>query len=510
MDGAPASGGPGYTEAPRPGQPIAGDGVPAEISGSWPWFRGANLDAICDDGVRLTRDWPPKELWRVSLGQGYAAPVVQNGRLYLLDYVEDKTVARLRTLSHDQAEQLADALANLPKDDSARVGDDRSLKALLRQLLFEEEAESEDAVAAFVDEMQALVAEKRVELISALRQGTMDAIDRSTDTMRCLSLADGKEIWQNSYPVVVPWNHGMSRTVAAVVDKYVISFGPKCQVACWDAETGESIWLLDLVLEYQATVPQWYAGQCPLIDGDRLILASGGKALLLALDYKTGEVLWESPNDREWAMTHSSVVPMEFAGQKMYVYCGSGGVAGVSTEGTPLWDTTAWKIKAATCPSPVIVPEGKIFLCGGYNAGAMILQLKSEGGRFTAETVVRLKPRQFSSEQQTPVLYNGYLYGVRQQDDQLVCLDLDGKQVWSSDDKYGSGPYMIADGTILVLDDEGWLSMVEASPTGYNRLTRACVIVDAVDSWGPMALVAGRLLVRDMTRMVCLDLREQQ
>ncbi len=36
----------------------------------------------------------------------------------------------------------------------------------------------------------------------------LDGIDRSADTMRCLSLDDGKEIWKNSYPVIVPVNHG--------------------------------------------------------------------------------------------------------------------------------------------------------------------------------------------------------------------------------------------------------------------------------------------------------------
>ena len=69
-------------------------------------------------------------------------------------------------------------------------------------------------------------------------------------------------------------------------------------------------------------------------------------------------------------MTHSSIMPMEFAGKKMYVYCGKGGVAGVSAEdGEILWDTTEWKISIATCPSPLVLPEGKIFCSGGYNSG---------------------------------------------------------------------------------------------------------------------------------------------
>ena len=65
---------------------------------------------------------------------------------------------------------------------------------------------------------------------------------------------------------------------------------------------------------------------------------------------------------------------------------------------------------------------------------------------------------------------------------------------------------MIADGKIFVLDDDGWLTMAEATAAGYKPLARAEVIEDGYKSWGPMALVAGRLIVRDMTRMVCLDL----
>ena len=108
-----------------------------------------------------------------------------------------------------------------------------------------------------------------------------------------------------------------------------------------------------------------------MIDGDRAILAPGGDALLVALDCATGQGGLEEPQSPGWTMTHSSIMPMEFAGRKMYVYCGKGGVAGVSADdGSLLWDTTDWKISIATVPSPVILPEGKIFLSGGYNSGA--------------------------------------------------------------------------------------------------------------------------------------------
>jgi outer membrane protein assembly factor BamB len=327
-------------------------------------------------------------------------------------------------------------------------------------------------------------------------------------------LDDGREIWHNNYPVIVPRNHGRSRTIPAVRGKYVVSIGPQCQVACWDAETGKGLWLLDLVLDYGATVPPWYAGQCPLIEDDktdRLIVAPGGKALLIALDYKTGKVIWESPNPHNWIMTHVSIMPMELAGRRMYVYCGKGGVAGVSADtGEILWETTDWQIGMATCPSPVVVDKDKIFFCGGYNAGSLMLQLQENNGQIEPKTLFRLTARQFSSEQQTPVLLDGYLYGVRQQDKRLVCLDLNGKETWNSGrDRFGSAPYMIADGLIFVLNDDGLLTIAEATPTGYKPLAYAQVIENGYESWGPMAMAAGRLIVRDMTRMVCLKVAEK-
>lgn len=334
------------------------------------------------------------------------------------------------------------------------------------------------------------------------------------DTMRCLSLADGREIWRNGYPTEVVENHGMSRTVPAVVGDCVISLGPKCHVACWDTETGQCRWLIDLVREYGTKVPSWYAGQCPLVDGGLLILAPcGDDAFLIAVDPKSGEVVWKTPKLRNWEMTHVSVVPMEFAGTRMYVYCGSGGIAGVSADnGSLLWDSTDWVGRMATCPSPVVVGDGTLFLTSGYSAGAMMLQLTEQGDRLAAETLFRLKPKRFESEQQTPVFYNDHLFGVRTKPggEQLACLDLDGNEVWNSgEDKFGRGPHMIADGLIYLLDDKGVLTMAEATRTGYRRLGRATIFEHGHDAWGPMALAAGRLIVRDLSRMACLKVGEE-
>ena len=329
--------------------------------------------------------------------------------------------------------------------------------------------------------------------------------DRQADVVRCMSLEDGKDIWRYSYPVKIKRNHGMSRTIPAVTDKYLVALGPKCHVTCLDSITGELFWSLDLVRQFGTKVPLWYAGQCPVIDNGKAIIAPGGDALMIAVDCRTGEILWKSPNPNKWQMTHSSIMPMEFEGVRMYVYCASGGVVGISSlDGGILWESTDWKMRT-NIPSPVIVGNGLIFLSAGYNQGSMMLRLIKQGTNIKAEQVFRLEPEIFGADQQTPIFYEGFIYGVRP-DGQLTCLDLQGNVVWASTSahKFGLGPFIIADGLIFVMNDSGVLTLAEASPTGFFQLAEA-KILEGPDSWGPMVIASGRLILRDLNRMVCLD-----
>lgn len=338
--------------------------------------------------------------------------------------------------------------------------------------------------------------------------------DDEKDALLCLSLDDGQEIWRFTYSVRIKRNHGMSRTVPAVAGGFVVMLGPKCHLFCLDAESGELLWKKQLVEEYGTEVPPWYAGQCPLIDGDRLILAPGADPLMTALDLKTGDVIWETPPDLDnMGMTHGSVLPIEFEGERQYVYCTRQGVVAVSAEdGSLLWSRPDWKIGIANIPTPVWLGEGRLLFTGGYDAGSLFVQLRKEGGRFLAEDVARWKASEFGSDQQTPIYYDGHVYAVAAKPlSELVCLDREGNRLWSSgkERRFGLGPYLICDGLILALNDqEGTLHLTPANPAGYQELAHA-KILDGHDAWAPMAMADGYLLLRDLTELVCLDLRSE-
>lgn len=423
----------------NPGTLTAGPGRPSALAGSWPGFRGPRRDNVAHEAQGLSRSWPaegPHVLWRIPLGEGYAGAAVHRGRVYLIDYDQQK---------------------------------------------------KEDAI-------------------------------------RCLSLDDGREIWRYSYSVRVKRNHGMSRTVPAVNDRFVVSIGPKCHVTCLEADTGKLVWKFDLVREFGTTVPPWYAGQCALIDGDAAIIAPGGDPLMMAVDLATGKVLWRTPNPGGFGMTHSSVMPFDPgrddggapvpAGTppppgRQYIYCTTRGIVGIAAEnGRLLWTYANWRISIANIPSPVQVDGERFFVTGGYDAGSAMLRLRREGGRWRVEEVFRLKPSHFSSAQHTPILYRGHLYGVLP-GGQLACIDLEGRRRWASgpENRFGRGlgPYLLADGMLYVLDDRrGVLRLVSADPGGYNELAAAKVLAGR-EAWAPMALAAGRLLLRDANELVCIE-----
>jgi outer membrane protein assembly factor BamB len=409
-----------------------GPGKPSSLPGAWTSFRGADFANIATPSAPLAEVWPsngPPVLWSVDLGEGYAAPVVRDGRVFVLDY-------------------------------------DEALRA---------------------------------------------------DMLRCLSLDDGRELWRRGYGLQLKRNHGLSRTIPAVSARHVVTLGPRGHVMCVEADSGRFIWGIDLERRFGTTVPDWYSGQCPLIDGDTVVLAPcGTNIFLLGVDLASGNVVWETPAPGAWKMSHSSIAPAVIGGRRMYVYPAVGGMAGVAADGddrgSVLWKTTEWGA-SVIAPAPVVLPDGRVFVTAGYGAGGMVFRVTREGAAFAVETIRKFGPKDgLACEQQTPIFHRDRLFAVLPKDagasrSQFACADYDGKILWTSgkEARFGLGPFLVAGDRFLILDDNGELTMARVDPEGFRVMARAQVL-NGTDSWGPLALAGTRLLLRDSKRMICLEL----
>jgi outer membrane protein assembly factor BamB len=326
--------------------------------------------------------------------------------------------------------------------------------------------------------------------------------------VRCLTLDEGKEVWRFKEKRRIRPNHAITRTIPAVDGTYVFALDPKANLHCLDAKTGKELWNKNLVRDYKARIPPWYNGQCPLMEEDRLIIATGGEALLLALDKSSGEEIWRSPNPENQPMTHASPMPATLGGVKQYLYTTLKGVYGISAkDGSLLWHAP-FKLNVAVAPSPIAVDGEHVFLTSGYNAGSAMFQVTHAGEQFKASKLFELTPAQWNSEVHTPILFKEHLFAVGKKSRGLfTCLNKNGEVVWTSQGKaaFGLGSFMLADGMFFILEGKtGMLRLVEASTTEYRELASA-QILSGHDVWGPMALSNGKLVLRDLTKMVCIE-----
>jgi outer membrane protein assembly factor BamB len=169
-------------------------------------------------------------------------------------------------------------------------------------------------------------------------------------------------------------------------------------------------------------------------------------------------------------------MPIVISRTKMYVYCAIGGIVGVAADGEKagevLFESRVWNHNVIA-PSPVYLGDGRIFLTAGYGSGSSMIRIKDEDGIFSVEVLQTIKPEEgMASEQQTPLFYSGHLFCILPKDagplrNQFVCChpnDISGF-VWSSGkiNRFGLGPYIVADGKFFILRDDGVLTIARAS-----------------------------------------------
>ena len=280
-------------------------------------------------------------------------------------------------------------------------------------------------------------------------------------------------------------------------------------------------WTRDLQKEYETEVPFWYTGQCPLIDGNEVILAPAGTdTLMVGMDIQTGEVKWATENTVHFKMSHSSIMPMNLNGKKTYVYIGVGGVCGVSAEGADkgklLWSTNKWQ-PSVVAPSPLRVSANQIFLVAGYGNGGALLQVDGSGTNWKATVLDQYKAdKGLASEQQTPILYNGKIISILPKDgganrSKLVVYNPSNLHapVWTSaqDERFGLGPYLVINDKLFAFNEEGVLYVYQIEANGMTLLKKQ-EVMEGVDAWGPLAYADGRLVLRDSHTVKCLKITE--
>jgi outer membrane protein assembly factor BamB len=318
-----------------------------------------------------------------------------------------------------------------------------------------------------------------------------------------LQASGGKKIW--SAKVGEPWSDGGPRCTPTVDGDRVYGLSPHGDLVCFTTAAGKELWRKDLQKDFGGHMMSgWGYSESPLVDGDKLICTPGGKeATLIALDKKTGKVIWKCQVPGGDGAAYSSIIAADIDGQRQYVQFLGKGVVGVAAkDGKFLWRYDRPANGTANCATP-IVHDHFVFASSDYGTGGALAKI-AKGSK--AEIVYDTKS--MKNHHGGMVLVDGYLYGANS--GSLACLDFEtGKVMWE-EGKAGKGSIAYGDGMLYYRGEGGKMLLVEANPKKYVERGR----FDQPDrkgapAWPHPSLANGKLYLRDQDVLLCFDIKKK-
>lgn len=328
----------------------------------------------------------------------------------------------------------------------------------------------------------------------------------------CLAVKDGKQIWSTRVGKVGE-NRGPqypgSRSTPTVDGELLYALGSDGDLVCLETASGKLRWQKNLRADFGGEPGAWAYSESPLIDGDVLVCTPGGKeATLVALNKKTGDMVWKSSLESADQAAYASAIVVNVDGKKEYVQFLQKGVVGVDAKtGKFLWryERTA-QGSPANIPSPVAL--GDLVYSSTGRGGAGLVKLSADGEGVKAEQVYY--QGKLPTSIGGAVLVDGYLYGTTNQG--LVCADFaTGETKWQ-DRSIGAAAVCYADGRLYLHGENGEVALVLASPEGYRELGRFTPPDQperskGVKAWAYPVVANGRLYLRDQGLLWCYDVR---
>ncbi len=318
----------------------------------------------------------------------------------------------------------------------------------------------------------------------------------------CLNADSGEEIWSvpTSPTFEEPQGGDGARATPTVDGSRVYFLGATGALLCLDKKTGETLWQLNILKDFNASNLHWGVSTSPLVEGDLLLVNVGAPgASVVAFHKTTGDVAWKAHDD---VAGYASPLPITVEGIREIVFFGGKAIFGLSPKDGKLHWRHEWLTTSDMNIATPIFSDPFLFVSSGRGTGSGLFRLSRQGNGVSAEGLWTKKLMQ--NHYNGCILVGDYLYGF--DNSILKCIRLeDGEEIWA-DRSVGKGSLIAAQGHLFILGEQGDIAMAKATPEGYQELGRMKIL--DYKSWTPPSLAGGRLYLRDQQNIACLDLRQ--
>jgi outer membrane protein assembly factor BamB len=355
------------------------------------------------------------------------------------------------------------------------------------------------------------------------RQNRPEEIER----VSCFNAENGKQIWSYSYDCeYIGVGYPAGPRASVVIDgDHAFSLGTMGHLFCFNKKTGMVIWNRDLNREYSIRMPIWGIAAAPLIVDDKIIMNIGGtdNAGVVALNKNTGREIWRNLDDDA---SYSAPILMQQAGKPVVVIWTGQNVVGIDpNNGDVYWKVEFQQDKMVINISTPVVYDSYVFVSSFYD-GSLLIKLDEK-----TLTATKVWQREGKNERDTdalhccistPVILDGYIYGVDSYG-QLRCLDLmTGDRVWEDltavkSDRWANIHFVQNGDLTYMFNEHGELIIAQLTEKGFDEISRAKLIEPTTAqlsrsgigvTWAHPGFAYRHVFIRSDKELVCADLSE--
>ena len=327
--------------------------------------------------------------------------------------------------------------------------------------------------------------------------------------LACLHADTGEAIWEYRYdwPYEAGGMYPGPRATPTLSDGRVYFAAPSGLVGClnWD---GQLIWEVKTREKFSGRGADFgYSCSPTVVDGLVLLPVGGRGAAMVALDARDGSTKWQAGDD---SASYTPAFPIAVNGHKQVIgYLENALACFDQNDGHLLWRKELSQGYDEHAAWPIYV-EPQLWISAPFKWGSSLLTLP-EGEAAAIDEVWH--SNLLSNDVFSSVCHDGLLFGFDLKDVQAKahrasrgmfrCLDLaTGKAKWETD-KAGHAAVLVADGKLILFNDQGELIVARAIPEKYEELARVTVLGGEI-CWTPPALDRGRLYVRNRKQAACI------
>lgn len=436
------------------------------LAADWPQFLGPDRNGTSSE-KGILRSWPeggPELLWKASVGKGFGGPVVNDGKVYLLDR-DDEVGETLRCFDLTKGEELWKFAYDAPG--SVMFPGSRGVPTIDGKHIY--------------------------------------TCGHNGD-LHCIDLGTHKPVWKanvwTDYGGKPPAKGGggfrrgapepgdfpiwaITQNPLVYGDLLIVaSQAPEAGVVAYDKLTGTVKW---------KTPSLGYVGYV-----SPTIVKVDGNDHVVMVTPSTNPFRRSSPDENKLG-TFVGIDPLS---------------------GKVLWKYDKWNCHISVA-SAVDAGENRVLVVGGYELGATMIKVEKKDDKYTVTELFTTE--EFGDQTKPPILHNGHFYsqfGTNSRRDGLVCMDMKGEIKWKTkrEPDFNKGSMILVDGIILATDGAKSVYVVEPNPKEYKQLASAEVLSDAgtdaggiagrvggsIQNWAPLALADGKLLIRDHSELKCV------